>query len=286
MSKVARICEATQQRGNALVLLILLKTWDGSELPTHYELAKLANISPRQAERDLQKLIDDGAAERVAPEVKGRGHVTRFRHKESPSHVSDKSTSDVTDFKAQQISPSHPSDIPETTSHLTDLSDVNPVTSDAIPAANYVTSDGTKLAPSKARRTSTDTPQPTVEGGAHAPPPAGKKKPTSSLSKLPEPEQVILELWRELAKAYPPEYAWPTIFERVLDGFDAARFKRCGGAYLTHFGKGQRYVGGILDWYERNQTEPERSGNGKVAAGRFGKPEVTRDFSRFPRRTG
>lgn len=156
MSRVANICKASRQRGNALVLLLLLKTWDGAELPDHYELAELANISPRQAERDLQKLIDDGEAERVAPEVKGRGHVTRFRLKESTSHVSDKTTSDVTDFKPQEISPSHPSGIPETTSHLTDLSDVKPVTSDVGAPGKYVTSDGTPLAPYSDLRTSTD----------------------------------------------------------------------------------------------------------------------------------
>lgn len=135
MSKVARICEASKQRGNALVLLLLLKTWDGPEAPDAYSLAKLAHISSRQAERDLQKLIDAGEAERVPDAVKGRGHVTRYRLAESPSDVSDKTTTEVTDFIAPEISASHPSDIGESTTHLTDLSDSKGVTSDGTPIA-------------------------------------------------------------------------------------------------------------------------------------------------------
>lgn len=138
------------------MLLLLLKTWDGKEAPDLYELADLINTSPRQAERDLQKLIDDGEAERVPDEVKGRGHVTRFRLKESTSDVSDKTPSDVTDFITEEISASYPSDIEETTSHLTGLSDSNHVTSDVDTAKKSVTSDGTPFAPSKALRTSTD----------------------------------------------------------------------------------------------------------------------------------
>lgn len=277
MSRVANICKSSKQRGNALVLLLLLKTWDGSEDPTRDELAELANISPRQAERDLQKLIDEGDAERVPDEVRGRGHVTRFRLKETTSHVSDKTMSDVTHFIPEEVTTPHPSDLSGSTSDASYLSDGKPVTSDVDTTRNHDTSDGTPVAPYSDIRTSTDTPQPTVEGDADAPPPPPKKvkkvappKAEGPMSRLADPEREVLEAWRSLTKSYPPEYAWPTIFERILDGFDAARFKRCGGAYLTHIGRGQRYVGGILDWYERNQTTPEKVTHAEFGAHRNG----------------
>lgn len=173
MSRVATICKQSKQRGNALVLLLLLKTWDGKEAPTVYDLAELAHISPRQAERDLQKLIDDGDAERAPDEVKGRGHVTRFRLKESTTHVSDKTPSDMTDFITEEISASHPSDIPETTTHLTDLSD-----------SKSVTSDGTPVAPSKAETITSST--------------TGAKAPSARAKAQPElPDWLPVESWRE-----------------------------------------------------------------------------------------
>jgi hypothetical protein len=173
MKGIAGICKSSKQRGNALVLLILLKTWDGKEAPDLYELADLANISPRQAERDLQKLIAEGTAERAPDTVKGRGHVTRFRLKESTTHVSDKTASDVTG-------------ILETTTHLTDLSDSKCVTSDADTERKYDTSDGTPLAPSKAKELLSTT-------GAKAPSPRAR----GQASEIELPEWLPVESWHE-----------------------------------------------------------------------------------------
>jgi hypothetical protein len=162
MDSVSTICKATSQRGNALVLLILLKTWGGDEAPDHYELAELAHISPRQAERDLLKLVADGDVERLSPEHNGgRGHKTRWQMKaiisndtpsETPSDVSesDKTPTDVTDFQGKETAP-QVTGIMETTTDVTGLSDVIHDKSDVVPVTNPVTSVGTPVAPSKAK---------------------------------------------------------------------------------------------------------------------------------------
>lgn len=129
--------------------------------------------------------------------------------------------------------------------------------------------------PKKERKRKTPSPD------GDAPP---KKVPAIKL--LPVKDQNILEVWKVTTKYYPKESMWPTVLSRLRDGFDPERLRRCGGAYLVYNGMGARHVGGILDWYDRNQTTQEGNGHGQVAKPQFGKPPVTRDFNKYPARTG
>lgn len=243
---------------------------------TFKEVADGLGMGESTVKRCVRQFEELGIAERyneVTP--KGLHLPTRVTVKVDPGTI-ERGTSDKV---LHNITPSQPNPVLIEPSENTEASLSDPGTIER-------GTSGTPIAPLSAKNTSKDNSQPSVEAGRKRPRRTPKDKPPSAMSKLSEAERDILGVWRELAKAYPPEYAWPTIFERVLDGFDAARFKRCGGAYLAHFGKGQRHVGGILDWYERDQITPEGSGNGNVTKAQFGRPEVTRDFTKYPARTG
>jgi hypothetical protein len=328
MKSVASICKTSKQRGNALVLLLLVRTWDGAEAPDVYQLAALAHISPRQAERDLQKLVTDGEVERLADEVKGRGHVTRFRVIESPSHVSDKSPSDMTEIITQEISPSDAAHIQETTSDVADLSDSKPVIFDGVPPPKSVTSDGTPLAPSKAKNTSTDNHSSTsLQNDVGLPADAGSveeraKALKKSIAELPRHKRcaqpsgeewaVMLDIFAEWKRAtgkganakLTPERG-RALLDRLRSpvGFTREDFsnaiKGCR-ASPHHMGATNGTVYTDLELICRTdqhlerfvgylQTPEESEGNVKPnrpPAQQFGRPPVTRDFSKFPRRAG
>lgn len=107
----------------------------------------------------------------------------------------------------------------------------------------------------------------------------------SPISKLQPKDRNILEVWKTTTKGYPLESTWATILARLRDGFDPERLRRCGGAYLAYNGKGQKHVGGILDWYEEDLTEPRNERDGHAKPYQTGKLPVTRDFSKYPART-
>jgi hypothetical protein len=90
-------------------------------------------------------------------------------------------------------------------------------------------------------------------------PPAGQ----SALANLSVGERTVVEAWRDLTGRYPSRAVWPYILERLTQDFDAERLRRCGGAYIANYGRGQKHVAGICDWYSEDRTQPERrSGNG------------------------
>lgn len=108
----------------------------------------------------------------------------------------------------------------------------------------------------------------------------------TALSTLEEPQRAIIVAWQDTCRGYPPIETWPTILERLEKDFDAVRFKRCAGAYLAYYGKGQRYIGGVCDWYDENLTAPRtNNGTDQKHPQAYGKPPVTRDFSKYPART-
>lgn len=338
MSAVASICKASKQRGNALVLLLLLKTWDGAEAPDHYELAEHAHISPRQAERDLSKLVEDGDVERLSPEHNGgRGHKTRYRVRgvastdavaQTTSHLSesDKTPTDVTDFRAVE-SPSEVAEIPETTTDVTDLSDSKGVKSDGVPPANYVTSVGTPIAPLRLENTSTDN-----HSSASLRNVVGRMADAGSVEQRARLlRRAIAQLPKHKRCAQPTDEEWALMLDifgewkrevgkngnakltpergrAVLDrlrspvGFTREDFsnaiKGCR-ASPTHMGDNDRgTVYNDLELICRSDQNLERfigylqtpEGNGSDAKQRtptqnFGRPPVTRDFTKYPART-
>lgn len=179
MNTVANICRSTHRHGNALVLLLLLKTWDGDELPTREDLAALIHVSPRQTERDLLRLVKDGEVEKVGR----RGQVTRFQLK-GLSHLSDETDNALTNTSdLQQSEVTDPGPV------LTDVSDESDICDRPLSDSSDTSVrpfDGTPFAPYSDIRTSTDK-------GAKAPSPRARKE----VPPVELPDWLPVESWHE-----------------------------------------------------------------------------------------
>ena len=111
---VAQICASSKQTGSALAVVILLATWQRSDLPTREEVASLIHVTPRQADRILEQLVASGEIEVTRSRGQGRKNLYQFN------------TTSVSD-KAKAIKPTSVSNQPEvnTTPMSNKLSDVD-----------------------------------------------------------------------------------------------------------------------------------------------------------------
>jgi hypothetical protein len=257
MKSVATICKASRQRGNALVLLLLVRTWEGEEPPTRDELAELAHISTRQAERDLLKLIEDGELEKVGR----RGQVTRFQIK-GLTHVSDGTDNQRTDTSDEQ---------------RTEVSDLAPVLpgvtvesaiSDRPLSDSSDTSvrpfDGTKVAPLSAKNTSKNNPQPSVEADAGAPPapPPSKAKKVRPSKADPRTSHPAIVAVFEVTGRRPDKDLYNKIIRTLGDEPDGQKLVECFEAWRAKGYRATNY-GWITDWYVKGIPDKSQNGNGR-----------------------
>lgn len=176
-------CEKSGQSGNALLLLLLIKSWPDAEGPTREELAALVRVTYRQAERHLKKLVEVGLV--TTNRARGRGQTTRYHPAENRTFMSDKAQAGTSDLTAEANMTSA-SDKAENTPSDPGLSDTNVrLTEDKSDTDVIETAGKSDIYDQPPRTPHKDITNSKLRSGANAPPPGRGRVRTERASAEP-----------------------------------------------------------------------------------------------------
>lgn len=287
----ARYREVTagHKGGERLVLTLIAMRGEEGEAADVDSLVEDSGLSAKQVLRIASKLKEDGAIN--VEGGTGRAPYVFTLASANQDKMSSQANGDKT--SAQDIKSSQDGRSEDKMSPLADAGTKCP---DKAEGSEDILS-GTPLAPSEDIRTSTDTPQPSVEGDADAPPSSRK---TSKVIPHPsaKPESDHQRLMRELyaqTGPIPDGKAQGDAVNWLLKNYSVDDCLACLSEFLAELKDSSHWRTSRVSWltvrkeigtWKLKGTDDEQAAPNRPARTQYGgRPPVTRDYSKFGSRT-